>query len=76
MRGNSQLRGELKSKARPLVETFFGFESGSNRRIITKNRRLAEFLKETNNFIYKVCHRTTYKMPLLIFYNVGYRLGS
>jgi hypothetical protein len=50
----SQLRGELKSKARPLVEGFFGFESGLNRKIIAKNRELAENLKEEKGFVYKV----------------------
>ncbi|KAF8152478.1 hypothetical protein B0H34DRAFT_118546 [Crassisporium funariophilum] len=49
----SHLRGELKTKARPLVEAFFGFESGQNRKIITKNRATAEWLKEHSRFIYK-----------------------
>lgn len=50
----SQLRGELKSKTRPLVEGFFGFESGLNRKIIAKNRETAENLKDGKGFIYKV----------------------
>jgi hypothetical protein len=50
----SQLRGELKSKTRPLVEGFFGFESGVNRKIVLKNRRIAESLKEGKGFTYKV----------------------
>jgi hypothetical protein len=50
----SQLLGELKSKTRPLVEGFFGFESGLNRKIIAKNRKTAENLKEGKGFVYKV----------------------
>jgi Domain of unknown function (DUF6532) len=50
----SQLRGELKSKTRPLVEGYFGFESGLNRKIVAKNRQMAENLKEGKGFIYKV----------------------
>ena len=50
----SQLRGELKSKTRPLVEGYFGFESGLNRKIIAKNRETAENLKEGKGFVYKV----------------------
>jgi hypothetical protein len=50
----SQLRGEIKSKARPLVEGHFGFESGLNRKIIAMNRETAENLKEGKGFIYKV----------------------
>ncbi|GLB39847.1 hypothetical protein LshimejAT787_0705000 [Lyophyllum shimeji] len=49
----SHLRGELKTKARPLVEAFFGFESGQNRKIIAKNRERAEWLKEHSRFVYK-----------------------
>ncbi|KAF8804477.1 hypothetical protein BYT27DRAFT_7225209 [Phlegmacium glaucopus] len=50
----SQLRGELKSKTRPLVEAFFGFKSGLNRKIIAKNRQTAEDLKDGKGFVYKV----------------------
>jgi Domain of unknown function (DUF6532) len=50
----SQLRGEIKSKARPLVEGHFGFESGLNRKIIAMNRETAENLKDGKGFIYKV----------------------
>ena len=50
----SQLCGELKVKTCPLVEVFFGFESGLNRKIITTNCRTAENLKEGKGFIYKV----------------------
>lgn len=50
----SQLRGELKSKTRPLVEGFFGFESGLNQKRIAKNREMAEDLKDGKGFIYEV----------------------
>ncbi|GLB43923.1 hypothetical protein LshimejAT787_1501070 [Lyophyllum shimeji] len=49
----SHLRSELKTKARPLVEAFFGFESGQNRKIIAKNRETVEWLKEHSRFVYK-----------------------
>jgi hypothetical protein len=50
----SQLRGELKAKSRPLVEGYFGFESGLNKKIVAKNRATAEMLKEGKGFVYKV----------------------
>ena len=50
----SQLRGELKTKARPLVEGYYGFESGLNRKMVAKNRKTAENLKEGKGFVYKV----------------------
>ncbi|GLB45402.1 hypothetical protein LshimejAT787_2200650 [Lyophyllum shimeji] len=50
----SHLRGELKTKARPLVEAFYGFESGQNRKIIASNRETAEWLKEHSRFVYKI----------------------
>lgn len=49
----SQLRGELKSKTRSLVEGCFGFESGLNKKIVRKNRDIAENLKEGKVFVYK-----------------------
>ena len=50
----SQLRGELKLKTRPLVEGYFGFESGLNQKIVAKNHETAENLKDGKGFIYKV----------------------
>ncbi|KAG6835259.1 hypothetical protein H0H93_003351 [Arthromyces matolae] len=50
----SQLRGELKTKAASLVEVFYDFETGHNRKILKKNRDKAEYLKEDNRYIYKV----------------------
>ncbi|KAJ6486357.1 hypothetical protein DFH09DRAFT_1106095, partial [Mycena vulgaris] len=45
-RRGPQMRGELKTKVRGLVELVFGFESGQNKKNIRKNRQLAEDLKE------------------------------
>ncbi|KAF8230447.1 hypothetical protein L208DRAFT_1400539 [Tricholoma matsutake] len=52
----SHLRGELKTKTRPLVETFYGFKSGHNRKIIVKNCQIAEELKDGHTFVYKITH--------------------
>ncbi|KAJ7062181.1 hypothetical protein C8F01DRAFT_126258 [Mycena amicta] len=41
----SQLRGELKTKTRALVELFFHFQSGQNTQTTRRNRQLAEDLK-------------------------------
>ncbi|KAG6807984.1 hypothetical protein H0H92_005806 [Tricholoma furcatifolium] len=49
----SHLRGELKTKARLLVEASFGFETGEHCKIIKKNHERAEFLKEDHCFLYK-----------------------
>ncbi|KAJ7649297.1 hypothetical protein B0H17DRAFT_1338728 [Mycena rosella] len=53
MRRGSQMRGELKTKVRALVELIFGFESGQNKKIIRKNRQRAEDLKEGMGYSYK-----------------------
>ncbi|KAJ7445476.1 hypothetical protein FB451DRAFT_1189156 [Mycena latifolia] len=52
-RRGSQMRGELKTKVRGLVELVFGFESGQNQKIVRKNRQLAEDLKEGMGYCYK-----------------------
>ncbi|KAI6016660.1 hypothetical protein PISMIDRAFT_84684, partial [Pisolithus microcarpus 441] len=49
----SQVRGQLKSKLRPLVEAMFGFHSSQSKSAIKKNRTLAEGLKEGTNFAFK-----------------------
>ncbi|KAJ7184816.1 hypothetical protein C8R46DRAFT_872661, partial [Mycena filopes] len=54
LRRGSQMRGELKTKVRALTEIVFGFESGQNKKHISKNRQLAEDLKEGLGFCYKV----------------------
>lgn len=49
----SQVRGQLKTKLRPLVEAMFGFHSSQSKNAIKKNRALAEGLKEGTNFAFK-----------------------
>ncbi|KAI5994999.1 hypothetical protein EDD15DRAFT_2365900 [Pisolithus albus] len=49
----SQVRGQLKTKLRPLVEAIFGFHSSQTKSAIKKNRSLAESLKEGTNFAFK-----------------------
>ena len=61
---SSQLRGELKSKTCPLVEGFFAFESGLNRKMIAKNRETAENLKDGKGFIYKVFAHSIFSYDL------------
>ncbi|KAI6004756.1 hypothetical protein EDD15DRAFT_2155494, partial [Pisolithus albus] len=52
----SQVRGQLKTKLRPLVEAIFGFHSSQSKSAIKKNRSLAEGLKDGSNFAFKVLH--------------------
>ncbi|KAF7364494.1 hypothetical protein MVEN_00317800 [Mycena venus] len=63
----SQLRGELKTKIRPLVELMYGFKSGQNKKTIAFNRKLAEDLKEGSTFAFKdvVAKTGLYKHPIL-----------
>jgi len=49
----SHVRGELKTKVRPIIESY-GFESGQHKRTIKSNRELAEDLKEGYKFVYQV----------------------
>ncbi|KAI6026904.1 hypothetical protein BKA83DRAFT_109251 [Pisolithus microcarpus] len=53
----SQIRGQLKTKLRPLVEAVYGFHSSQSKSAIKKNRALAEELKEGMNFAFKVGFR-------------------
>lgn len=48
----SQVRGELKTKIRPLVESLYGFENAKS--AITHNRERTENLKDDYAFVYKV----------------------
>ncbi|RDB14714.1 hypothetical protein Hypma_016210 [Hypsizygus marmoreus] len=48
----SQVRGEVKTKFRPIIENL-RFESGCGKRVIAKNRQLAEKLKDSHSFVYK-----------------------
>ncbi|KAJ7040548.1 hypothetical protein C8F04DRAFT_1310968 [Mycena alexandri] len=52
LRRGSQMRGELKTKVRALVEIVFGFESGQNKKHVHKNRQIAEELKDGLGFCY------------------------
>ncbi|KAI5985846.1 hypothetical protein EDD15DRAFT_2116152, partial [Pisolithus albus] len=63
----SQVRGELKTKLRPLVEVMFGFHSSQSKTAIKKNRSLAEVLKEGTNFAFKASddRRGFLKAPLI-----------
>lgn len=54
MSHGSQLCGKLKSKTHPLVEGYFGFESGLDQKIIVKNCKTAKNLKEGKGFVYKI----------------------
>jgi len=62
----SQLRGELKTKIRPLIDTMYGFKSGQNRKTIAFNRKLAEDLKEGSAFAFKDVEnkKGLYKHPI------------
>ncbi|KAG6872832.1 hypothetical protein C0995_006132 [Termitomyces sp. Mi166 len=48
-----QLRKELKTKATSLIEVFYGFETGHNRKIIKKSHDKAKWPKENNHYVYK-----------------------
>ncbi|KAJ7618851.1 hypothetical protein DFH06DRAFT_1342431 [Mycena polygramma] len=63
----SQLRGELKTKIKPLVDVMYGFRSGQNKKTIAFNRKLAEDLKEKSRFAFKDVEMQTglYKHPIL-----------
>ncbi|KAJ6481134.1 hypothetical protein C8R45DRAFT_831764, partial [Mycena sanguinolenta] len=63
----SQLRGELKTKIRPLIDTMYGFKSGQNKKTVAFNRKLAEDLKEGSTFAFKDIENKTrlYKHPIL-----------
>ncbi|KAF8201297.1 hypothetical protein K438DRAFT_1582366, partial [Mycena galopus ATCC 62051] len=49
----SQLRGELKTKVRGLVELTFGFQTGQNKKDVRKNWQLAEDLKDDMGYAYE-----------------------
>ncbi|KZT29568.1 hypothetical protein NEOLEDRAFT_1056122, partial [Neolentinus lepideus HHB14362 ss-1] len=50
----AHMRGELKTKARPLVEGMYGFESSSRPATIARNRCHVKHLKNDSNFTYRV----------------------
>ncbi|KAF7378521.1 hypothetical protein MSAN_00279800 [Mycena sanguinolenta] len=63
----SQLRGELKTKLRPLIDNAYGFKTGQNKKTIAFNRKLAEELKENSTFAFKdiVNKKGLYKNPII-----------
>ncbi|KAF7341054.1 hypothetical protein MSAN_02091400 [Mycena sanguinolenta] len=62
----SQLRGELKTKIRPLIDNMYGFKTGQNKKTIAFNRKLAEDLKEGSAFAFKDMENKSglYKHPI------------
>ncbi|KAH9910981.1 uncharacterized protein B0H18DRAFT_1129210 [Fomitopsis serialis] len=50
---DSQLRGELKNKVKPLVKCLYGFGDGSAKRDMRKNREKASALTHESAFAYK-----------------------
>ncbi|KAH9910241.1 uncharacterized protein B0H18DRAFT_896253, partial [Fomitopsis serialis] len=64
----SQVRGELKGKIKPLVESLYGFEGGSARTTIIQNRERAENLKDDYAFVYKLSRtlrKGMYEHPII-----------
>lgn len=51
----SQARGEAKNKTASLVEALYGFDSGRGKKVIAKNRKIAEDLKSDKGFVFEVC---------------------
>ncbi|KAJ7177334.1 hypothetical protein C8R43DRAFT_942603 [Mycena crocata] len=49
----SHLRGELKTKIKPLVEVTYGFKSGHNKKAIAHNRSTHDALKTDLTFAFK-----------------------
>ncbi|KAJ7634870.1 hypothetical protein FB45DRAFT_865486 [Roridomyces roridus] len=50
---DSHVRGELKTKARPIAELLFDFSSGESKEAIKRNRQIAESLKEDNALFFR-----------------------
>ncbi|KAF8223720.1 hypothetical protein L208DRAFT_1315412, partial [Tricholoma matsutake] len=49
----AQIHGKLKTKARPFVETFFGFDSGNHESVLRSNCLMVQYLKQDGHFTYK-----------------------
>ncbi|KIM66112.1 hypothetical protein SCLCIDRAFT_71152, partial [Scleroderma citrinum Foug A] len=63
-----QVHGKLKVKLCPLMEVMFSFHSSQTKSAIKKNHVLAEELKESANFAFKVCfspHHGFLKAPII-----------
>ncbi|KIJ63900.1 hypothetical protein HYDPIDRAFT_68131, partial [Hydnomerulius pinastri MD-312] len=67
LKRTSHVRGELKTKLRSLVGSFFGFHTHNSRDGMKRNRNLVESLKEGSRFAYKDFEnkRGIYKSDLL-----------
>ncbi|KAI5990446.1 hypothetical protein EDD15DRAFT_2369863 [Pisolithus albus] len=50
---STHLRGQFKSKARPIVTTTFGFEMSADTGVQTRNRLLVSELKQDSAFIFR-----------------------
>ncbi|KAJ7233461.1 hypothetical protein C8J57DRAFT_1090518 [Mycena rebaudengoi] len=63
----SHLRGELKTKIKPLIEITYGFNNGQNKKSIARNRVLAEELKDGCTFAFKVriLHTSSFSLRAL-----------
>ncbi|KAJ7821860.1 hypothetical protein B0H14DRAFT_3875746 [Mycena olivaceomarginata] len=61
------MRGELKTKVRPMAELLYGFKSGNNKKTILFNCQLAEDLKEGALFAFKdvKLKKGLFKAPIL-----------
>ncbi|KAJ7609181.1 hypothetical protein DFH06DRAFT_1371042, partial [Mycena polygramma] len=61
------MRGELKTKIKPLTEVVYGFKSGHSKKTITFNRDLAEKLKDGARFAFKDVEekKGLFKAPLI-----------
>ncbi|KAL6305982.1 hypothetical protein BKA93DRAFT_775949 [Sparassis latifolia] len=63
----SHVRGELKTKVRGVIQSFFGFRSGENKKTIARNRQHAEDLKDGYTFVYADMNKKTglYKTEII-----------
>ncbi|KAI5981381.1 hypothetical protein EDD15DRAFT_2137284, partial [Pisolithus albus] len=51
---STHIRGQFKSRARPIVATTFGFETSADKGVQTRNRLLVSELKQDSAFIFRV----------------------
>ncbi|KAF8179780.1 hypothetical protein K438DRAFT_1211385 [Mycena galopus ATCC 62051] len=63
----SHMRGELKTKVKPLAELMYEFASGQNKKTIAANRQRSEELKENLTFTFRDIkgRKGIYRHPLL-----------
>ncbi|KAJ6616060.1 hypothetical protein B0H10DRAFT_1949414 [Mycena sp. CBHHK59/15] len=70
-----QLRGELKTKIKPLVKVMYGFKTGKNKKMILYNQKLTEDLKEGSAFAFKDQGQDGY-LCLQVAMDPGMEFGS